>query len=75
MQNTTDAYTVEITTSTDSNKYTKAMIASIEHTKTLVTKRLLRDMLWGARPKGANEYIHGIQREATTDSKATAAVK
>jgi hypothetical protein len=24
---------------------------------------------------GGNEYIHGVQREATTDSKATAAVE
>ena len=24
---------------------------------------------------GGNEYVHNVQREATTDSKATAAVK
>lgn len=62
MQNTTDTYAVEITMSTDSDEYTKAMIASIEHTKTLVTRRLLRDTLWGARPEGINEWIHNCRR-------------
>ena len=72
MQNKIENYSVEITTSTASGSITKAMAESMQRTKDLVTRRMLRDMLWGSRPKGANEYIHGVQREATADSAGTA---
>ena len=75
MRNIIENYSVEIATSTGLDGYAKGLVASMQQTKDLVTRKMLRDMVWGARPKGANEYIHGIQREATTDSEATAAVK
>jgi hypothetical protein len=61
MQNITENYSVEITTSTASGSITKAMAESMQRTKDLVTRRMLRDMLWGARPEGVNEIVHGIK--------------
>ncbi len=60
MQNKIENYSVEITTSTASEAYTKALAKSMEYAKELITRRMLRDMLWGTRPKGANEHIHGV---------------
>jgi hypothetical protein len=68
MQNITENYSVEIATSTDSGDFTKGLIASMQQTKDLVTRRMLRDMLWGARPEGINEIVHGV---SVADSKGS----
>lgn len=70
MQNMIDNYTVEITQSTDSSEYPSRLAASIKHMKDSVTKRMIRDMLYGVRVKGGNEYVHG-----TTVSERTAEVE
>ena len=41
--------------------YTEALAQSMQRTKELVTKKMLRDLLYGERVKGANEYIHGAE--------------
>ena len=69
MQNITENYSVEIATSTDSDDFTKGLIASMQRTKDLVTRRMLRDMLWGARPEGANEIVHGVSVADSGGSK------
>ena len=61
MQNTIENYSVEITQSTDSSEYTSRLAASIKHMKDSVTKRMIRDMLYGKRVEGGNEYIHGVE--------------
>lgn len=69
---TAENYSVEIATSTVSDDFTKAMAESMaesmQRTKDLVTRKMLRDMLWGARPKGANEIVHGV---SVADSKGS----
>ena len=59
--NTTDNYSVEITQSTDSSPYTDRLARSIKHMKDSITKRMIRDMLYGKRTVGGNEYIHGVE--------------
>jgi hypothetical protein len=68
MQNKIENYSVEITTSTDSEAYTKALAKSMEYAKELITRRMLRDMLWGTRAEGVNEIVHGV---AVADSKGS----
>jgi hypothetical protein len=67
-----DADLVETKAYTDlSSLYATQLKKAMEQTE----KQMMRDILYGTRASGVNEYIHGIQREATADSKATAAVK
>lgn len=69
MRNIIENYSVEIATSTDSGGYTKDLLVSMQRTKDLVTRRMLRDMLWGARPEGANEIVHGVSVADSGGSK------
>jgi hypothetical protein len=68
--NTTDNYTVEITQSTDSSPYTNRLARSIKHMTDSVTKRMIRDMLYGKRPVGGNEHIHGVEDAIRKQTKA-----
>lgn len=50
--------------------YIEALAQSMQRTRELVTKKIIRDTLYGVRVKGANEYIHGetngIREQAET---------
>jgi hypothetical protein len=61
MQNIIENYWGEIATSTDLGGYTKGLLVSMRQTNDLATRKMLRDMLWGARPEGVNELIHGAK--------------
>jgi hypothetical protein len=65
---TAENYSVEIAASTASDDFTKAMAESMQRTKELVTRKMLRDMLWGARAQGVNEIVHGV---SVADSKGS----
>ena len=61
MSENSEKQSVEITQSTDSSPYTSRLAKSIQHMRDSVTKRMIRDMLYGKRVEGGNEYIHGVE--------------
>lgn len=48
--------------------YKQALTKAEEYKRDVVTRRMLRDMLWGARAQGVNEIVHGV---SVADSKGS----
>jgi hypothetical protein len=44
------------------------LLVSMRQTNDLATRKMLRDMIWGARPEGVNEIVHGV---SVADSKGS----
>ena len=48
--------------------YKQALTKAEEYKRDVVTRRMLRDMLWGKRAQGVNEIIHGIADSEGTEA-------